>query len=162
MKLISTHESSRPVFLIMLLNPSFMEVLWTFSDMLATFCFTWVAKKLILMFELSHTTTIQRAVTSCIWEMMTFSYGFIKCIDLFCHQFSSTSSLLIFTFLLVFLSFFPFTVLQIPPSCWVSVSIYFPSNSLTRLFHKTLILWLPAYISDPSRALWFMIKQTCS
>lgn len=63
--------------------------LWTFSDMLATFCFTWVAEKLILMFEFSHTTTIQRTVTSCIWEMMTFSYGFIKCIDLFCHQFSS-------------------------------------------------------------------------
>lgn len=136
--------------------------LWTFSDMLATFCFTWVAKKLILMFEFSHTTTIQRTVTSCIWEMMTFSYGFIKCIDLFCHQFSSYKFFANFHLPSSLLELFSFTVLQIPPSCWVSVSIYFPSNSLTCLFHKTLTLWLPAYISDPSRALWFMIKQTCS
>lgn len=162
MKLISIEESSGPVFLIMLFNSSFLEVLWTFSDMLATFCFTLVAKKLILMFEFSHTTAIQRTVTSFIWEMMAFSCGFIKCIDHFCHQFSITSSLLILTFLLVFLSFFSFPVLQIPPSCCVSVSIYFPSDTLTCLFHKTLILWLPAYISDPSRTLWFVIKQTCS
>lgn len=162
MKLISIDESSGPVFLIMLLNPSFMEVLWTFSDMLATLCFTWVAKKLILMFQFSYTTAIQKTVTSCIWEMMAFSYDFIKCIDFFGNQFSITSSVLILTFLLVSLRFFSFTVLQIPPTSWVSVSIYFPSNILTCLFHKPLILWLPAYISDPSRTLWFMIKQTCS
>lgn len=158
MELISIDESSGPVFLIMLLNPSFMEVLWTFSDMLATFCFTWVVKKLILMFQFSYTTAIQRTVTSCIWEMMAFSYDFIKYIDFFFgHQFSITSSLLILTFLFVFSSLFSFTVLQIPPSCF-----NFPSNTLTCLFHKPLILWLPAYISDPSRTLWFMIKQTCS
>lgn len=36
LKLISVEESSGPVFLITALNPLFMEVLWTFSDMLAT------------------------------------------------------------------------------------------------------------------------------
>lgn len=124
-----------------------MEVLWTFSDMLATFCFTWVSKKLILMFEFSHTTAIQRTVTSYIWEMMAFSYGFIKCIDLFCCQFSITNSLLILTFLLV-LRFFLFTVLQIPPSCWVSVSIYFP-QTLKLVFFTRLSFcdFLPVFLT---------------
>lgn len=120
------------VFLITLLSPLFMEVLWTFSDRLSTFCFIWVAKKWILMPEFSHTTAVQRSVTSCIWEMIAFSYSFTKCIGLFCHHFSMTSSSLIFSFLLVLLSFFTFTVLF--PSCWISVSINFPSDTLTCFF----------------------------
>lgn len=92
-----------------------------------------------------------------------YRFCFRKCSGLFCHHFCITSSLLMFSFLLFWLSSFTFSLLQVLSSCWISVSIYFPSDTLTWVFFMlNLILLLPVYISDPSRILCFTIKQTCS
>jgi len=134
-----------------------MEVLWTFSDIWTTFWFIWVFMKWILMFEFSHTTAIQRTVTSYIRDMMAFSYSFIKCIGLFCQQVSITSALLFLSFLslleLFYLccftstsfllnicfSLFSLRPINLPFSCWISFCYFLPIF-LTPLGY--FVLWL--------------------
>lgn len=132
LNLFSVEEISGPVLLIMLFNSLYMEVLWMSCDLLANFCFIWVAKKLILMLEFNY-IVLYRALLPLTYEKSWFfSILFHK---VYCALLTSLFilTLLILIFPLVLRSFLHSFHKCLSPVKYVS--IYFPWDTLTCLFH---------------------------